>query len=44
MHITTKCFRHIPAAIMLAAGANPTICSGDTVCAIHDGAVKGNVA
>ena len=36
--------RHIPAAIMLAAGANPTLCSDGTVCPLHHAAIHGSVA
>ena len=36
--------RHIPTGIMLAAGANPTLCSDGTVCPLHQAAVEGSVA
>ena len=36
--------RHVPTAIMLAAGANPTLCSDDDVGPLHQAAVLGNVA
>ena len=36
--------RHVPTAIMLAAGANPTLCSDCTVCPLHQAASQGNVA
>ena len=36
--------RHLPTAIMLAAGANPTLCSDDGVGPLHKAAVDGNVA